>query len=192
MKASLIPLDDGQPIEINRDVTVIGRRQCCDVRLEHPSVSKIHLIVLKTDGLLLFRDLGSTNGTKVNGRRVGRGALLPDDKLSIAACKFRVQMQPDELPPQEQGTERIELSKPQPSPPSPVRRVIRADDNGRVGRSPPEPSSLDNIAAASPRIDQPEDEEEFSEDGPAESEEPSADRANIETDGLDAAPGPEK
>jgi hypothetical protein len=98
MRASLIPLDGGQTIELVKDVTIIGRKEFCDVRLEDPSVSKVHLVVAKSDGLLLFRDMASTNGTKVNGQRVIRGMLLPNDKLHIAACKFQVQLLPSEPP----------------------------------------------------------------------------------------------
>ena len=51
----------------------------------------MHCVIVKTDGLLLLRDLGSTNGTRVNGQRVRRAALLPNDELTIAGYKFRVQ-----------------------------------------------------------------------------------------------------
>ena len=55
---------------------------------------------MRTDGLLLLRDLGSTNGTRVNGTRVRRAALLPNDQLTIAHFKYRVFLGPDEpLPP---------------------------------------------------------------------------------------------
>ena len=63
---------------------VVGRKEECDLRLEHKSVSKMHCVIVKTDGLLLLRDLGSTNGTRVNGQRIRRAALLPNDQLSIA------------------------------------------------------------------------------------------------------------
>lgn len=96
MRASLIPAEGGSAIEIVKDITVIGRKDFCDVKLDDPSVSKVHLLIAKTDGLLLFRDMGSTNGTKVNGQRVIRGALLPNDKLQIAAVKYQVQLLPDE------------------------------------------------------------------------------------------------
>src|SRR5262249_42858336 len=66
---------------------------------DHKSVSKMHCVIVKTDGLLLLRDLGSTNGTRVNGQRVRRAALLPNDKLSIAGYKFTVYLGPDEPPP---------------------------------------------------------------------------------------------
>jgi pSer/pThr/pTyr-binding forkhead associated (FHA) protein len=93
--AQLIPLKGGEPITIDRDVTVVGRvPEHCDLLLHRKSVSKIHCVIVKTDGLLFVRDLSSTNGTKVNGQRILRGALLPGDQLSFAGEKFRVQMGP--------------------------------------------------------------------------------------------------
>src|SRR5207253_2189450 len=65
------------------------------LRLDHKSVSKLHCVIVKTDGLLLVRDLGSTNGTRVNGQRVRRAALLPNDKLTVAQFQFRVRLGPD-------------------------------------------------------------------------------------------------
>ena len=95
MRASLVPLDGGQAIEIVKEIVVIGRTESCDIQIDDPSVSKVHLLIAQTDGLLVFRDMGSTNGTKVNGQRVIRGMLLPNDKLQIAACRYQVQMLPD-------------------------------------------------------------------------------------------------
>jgi pSer/pThr/pTyr-binding forkhead associated (FHA) protein len=96
MRAQLIPAEGGTPIEISRDLTVVGRQEDCDLRLDHKSVSKVHCVIVKTDGLLLLRDLGSTNGTRVNGQRVRRAALLPNDQLNIANCKFTVFLGPDD------------------------------------------------------------------------------------------------
>lgn len=92
MRAQLIPLEGGQPVEITRDLTLVGRKEDCDLRLDHKSVSKMHCVIVKTDGLLLLRDLGSTNGTRINGQRVRRAALLPNDQLAVATFKFRVQL----------------------------------------------------------------------------------------------------
>ena len=98
MRAQLVPLkDDGRPIQITRDVTLVGRQDdLCDICLDKSSISKMHCLIVRTDGLLFIRDLGSTNGTKVNGQRVVRGALLPGDELSFAGEKFRVEMGPGE------------------------------------------------------------------------------------------------
>ena len=60
------------------------------------SISKLHCIIVRTDGLLFIRDLGSTNGTKVNGQRVVRGALLPGDELAFASEKYKVERGPGE------------------------------------------------------------------------------------------------
>lgn len=90
MRAQLMPLDGGAPVDVAKEMTLVGRQDECDVKLDHKSVSKIHCVIVKTDGLLLLRDLGSTNGTRVNGTRVRRAALLPNDKLSVANFHFRV------------------------------------------------------------------------------------------------------
>src|SRR5262245_17402742 len=96
MRAQFVPLDGGETIEIVKDVTLVGRKEDCDLRLDHKSVSKLHCVISKTDGVLLLRDLGSTNGTRVNGTRVRRAALLPNDQVAIAHFKFRIFLGPDE------------------------------------------------------------------------------------------------
>ncbi|HEV3235575.1 MAG TPA: FHA domain-containing protein [Gemmataceae bacterium] len=96
MRAQLIPLDGSGTINIDRDVTLVGRQEGCDMRIQHKSVSKMHCVIARTDGLLLVRDLGSTNGTRVNGQRVRRAALLPNDNLAVAGFKFRVHLGPDD------------------------------------------------------------------------------------------------
>jgi len=99
MLAKLISIDGDHPIILTKDVTVVGRKRgVCDVYIDRSSVSKLHCVIVKTDGLLFIRDLGSTNGSKVNGQRVTRGALLPGDELSFANARFRVYLGPDEEP----------------------------------------------------------------------------------------------
>jgi len=85
--------------------------------LDRKSVSKIHCIIARTDGLLFVRDLDSTNGTKVNGQRIIRGALLPGDQLAFAGEKFRVHLGPSPAapaPPQADRTEPLNALADQP------------------------------------------------------------------------------
>jgi pSer/pThr/pTyr-binding forkhead associated (FHA) protein len=111
MQAKLIPVDGGKPFTITRDVTVVGRsRELCDLMIEHASISKLQCLVARTDGLLFIRDLASTNGTKVNGQRVTRGALLPGDELAFASVKFRVHLGPS-VPGEEDEEEAIGLDE---------------------------------------------------------------------------------
>jgi predicted component of type VI protein secretion system len=98
MRVRLVPLEGGAPIDITKDLLLVGRKEDCDVRIDHKSISKLHCVVVKTDGLLLLRDLGSTNGTRVNGQRIRRAALLPNDQLQIASLRYTVQFTADEPP----------------------------------------------------------------------------------------------
>jgi pSer/pThr/pTyr-binding forkhead associated (FHA) protein len=137
MRAQLLPLDGGPPIEITRDMVVVGRKEDCDLRLEHKSVSKMHCVLVKTDGLLLLRDLGSTNGTRVNGTRVRRAALLPNDQISIAHYKFKVVLGPDAgAPPSpEEHTQQLDSNEV-----AELLRQARAKAEGDEDSDPDEPS----------------------------------------------------
>src|SRR6516225_7071704 len=97
MKAELVPENGDPPVPIVRDLTVVGRRIDCDVVIQHPGVSKRHCVLVKTDGLLVIRDLATTNGTKVKGQRVRWAALLPDDRISIGGYKVRIYLGADEM-----------------------------------------------------------------------------------------------
>lgn len=97
MRVQLVPVDnDAESIEITKDLMLVGRKDDCDIHLDHKSISKQHCVIVKTDGLLLLRDLGSTNGTRVNGQRVRRAALLPNDQINIASLRFKVSFTEDE------------------------------------------------------------------------------------------------
>lgn len=96
MLAQLIPKQGGPPVTLGRAITVVGRSsKMSDFVIDHSSISKQHCMLVKTDGLIYLRDLGSTNGTRVNGQRVIRGALLPGDQISFASITYRIHLGPD-------------------------------------------------------------------------------------------------
>ncbi len=98
MKAELVPENGDPPIPIERDLTVVGRHPDCDVVIDHHGVSKRHCVLVRTDGLLVIRDLATTNGTKVKGQRIRWAALLPDDRISLSGYKLRIYLGSDDMP----------------------------------------------------------------------------------------------
>jgi adenylate cyclase len=71
----------------------VGRRDSCDICLRFPNISGLHSELSFLDGFWMINDLGSSNGTKVNGVRVQRKLLRPGDEVSFAKCRFRIQYQ---------------------------------------------------------------------------------------------------
>jgi pSer/pThr/pTyr-binding forkhead associated (FHA) protein len=143
MLAQLIPVDGGSPIEITRDITLVGRKAgTCDLVIERGSVSKMHCLIVKTDGLLFIRDLGSTNGTKVNGQKVTRGALLPGDELSFASARFQVHMGPGKPTPVQEhmGTEMLQIIPPREE----SARNGNGSHAGRSEKKPRDPKDSDS------------------------------------------------
>jgi hypothetical protein len=62
---------------------VLGRSRSCDLALASPDASRRHAEIACEGGSFLLRDLGSTNGTWVNGERVGERALASGDRIDI-------------------------------------------------------------------------------------------------------------
>lgn len=78
-------------LKLGEGVTTIGRHDECQLRIKSSQVSRKHCELFEKKGLLLVKDLGSSNGTLVNGKRVqGQRVLEPGDELSIGPVLFRV------------------------------------------------------------------------------------------------------
>ncbi len=73
-----------------RDVWVIGRSRSCDVCLADPAVSARHARVACRGRRWTIADLGSTNGTLVNGVRVEHAVLEPGDELLLGDVAGRL------------------------------------------------------------------------------------------------------
>lgn len=73
------------PYEPERRALVIGRSMRCDLTLSDRSVSRWHAELLRDGDQWVVRDMGSTNGTRVNGWRVRRAVLEPGDVVALGA-----------------------------------------------------------------------------------------------------------
>jgi hypothetical protein len=94
-------------VRLRQDVTTIGRGNSVDVRLDHPSVSKLHAEIVRRGPYAYISDLGlSRNGTRVNGRVVAQRLLENGDVLTFGTQRCRVGGLPSEGP-----MEEVELLK---------------------------------------------------------------------------------
>jgi hypothetical protein len=84
-RASLAVHEDGQvrDVPLDRDVVTIGRLPDCEVVLKDRGASRRHAQVRAKDGGYVLTDLGSTNGTRLNGEIVQSRSLADGDRITI-------------------------------------------------------------------------------------------------------------
>ena len=68
----------------------IGRRSDNKVRIGDPEMSRRHCEVAQIKDMVVIRDLGSSNGTFVNGHRITQAIVKPGDSLRMGTCAFQV------------------------------------------------------------------------------------------------------
>ena len=88
---------DGQRHTLTKARTVIGRGSDADITLADAGTSRKHVEILWDGERAMVRDLGSTNGTQLNGRKVAEAPLPPDSTVTIGRTNivFRVVPQAD-------------------------------------------------------------------------------------------------
>lgn len=91
MPVRLVALDEGPDIPVDRAVVVVGRHPQCDARIDSIRVSRRHCCMTSDRGEVIVRDLGSTNGIRINGQRVEMGRLRLGDELAIAHIRYRLE-----------------------------------------------------------------------------------------------------
>ncbi len=70
--------------------TVVGRAPECGLRIDESGLSRQHARLVPTDDGVQVEDLGSTNGSSINGKRVQRGLAAPGDEIGFDALRFLV------------------------------------------------------------------------------------------------------
>lgn len=116
---------------LKAEQNLIGRSSRCDVRIKHPGISSEHAVIRQLPNSAILEDLGSTNGTRVNGKRVEVHTLRHGDQIGVGrerlmyfaeldeASRF---VQPESTEPFAQpapGGERVNTAAPAPQPPAP-------------------------------------------------------------------------
>jgi len=118
--SKLVLLQGGQatPYALTEDQTVIGRLPECTIQLDSNMVSRKHAEVAKSDGKYFVKDLGSGNGTFLNGKKVETPTELKhNDRLKLGPMLFR-----------------YETDAPQPKPTTIQESDFLADDESEGSR----------------------------------------------------------
>ena len=82
---------EGMTYELSRAETLIGRNPTTDITLLDEGISREHAIIAfdEETGAYTIEDLQSTNGTKVNGKRVRSAAIQNGDEIQIGHTRFQ-------------------------------------------------------------------------------------------------------
>ena len=83
---------DGLEVPIDRDRIVIGRGRGADLMIAEPTISRAHAAIgFGRDGFFV-EDLGSTNGTFVNGSKHERAVLTDGDEVQMGRLRLRIRL----------------------------------------------------------------------------------------------------
>ncbi|HPP58394.1 MAG TPA: SpoIIE family protein phosphatase [Candidatus Hydrogenedens sp.] len=96
-KAYLVNDDKGEKIPLPTHL-IIGRTKECGLILEDPAVSRKHIELKAKEGGYIWKDLGSTNGTYINGQKMLLGELHPGDLIQIGKTTFRFEIEQNKEP----------------------------------------------------------------------------------------------
>jgi predicted component of type VI protein secretion system len=87
----------GQTFELNEDKVSIGRSTNNILSFEHGTVSSRHCAISRKNKQFTLTDLGSTNGTRVNGRDITESVLRPKDLIQIGSLEFMFDAEESEI-----------------------------------------------------------------------------------------------
>ncbi len=148
---------EGREIVLLDGEATLGRSRTSTVRLEHESVSRSHALLTLNRGEAVVKDLNSSNGTYVGGKRISRETRLQSgDRVQLGAAVVDLRIVPPNLPPDR--TARLGPDELPPQPPLPPPSVappsgiafdeIPGNTNPGLPAPPPEPFASDAMSAA--------------------------------------------
>ena len=84
----------GKRLVVGPGGATMGRSRQCDVTVDDPNVSRQHAEVRPRGGSWVLSDLGSTNGSRLNGHRVeGSEVLKPGDEIELGTTVLRFELE---------------------------------------------------------------------------------------------------
>ena len=92
MPAAALVLVDGSRIAIGEDPVTIGRSPESTLKLTDSTVSRSHAQIVRDGDAWVLHDVGSSNGTKVNGAAVAEHVLEDGDEIRVGAVSLRFEM----------------------------------------------------------------------------------------------------
>jgi predicted component of type VI protein secretion system len=143
MPAQLVALTEGPNILLDKPILLFGRNPECDIQIDSRKVSRRHCCIAQVNDYLVVRDLGSTNGIRINGVRVTEGRLRSGDELTIGNHRYTVRWDPLEA-----RAMRPAVMAPEPEPARPTGTIPEDDDE--LLESSDEPIPLEDPKA--PRL----------------------------------------
>jgi pSer/pThr/pTyr-binding forkhead associated (FHA) protein len=87
-----IILSDGRSFALGDRPLIVGRSPEVDIVLNDNNISRRHCEFWRTSEGVAVRDLGSTNGTFVNGHKIDAVSLSPRDDVSVAQWHLRIEL----------------------------------------------------------------------------------------------------
>ena len=84
---------EGRRTALHGDRALVGRSRECDVVVSDPNVSRRHIELRRGERGWIAVDLGSTNGMKVNGRRVSQVEVAPGDRITIGVTELTFELE---------------------------------------------------------------------------------------------------
>ncbi|MEA2211581.1 MAG: hypothetical protein QOF83_1529 [Solirubrobacteraceae bacterium] len=87
-------ISDGKRVVVGSSGATMGRSRQCDLMLDDPNVSRTHAEVRPRGGSWVLTDLGSTNGSRLNGRQVdGSEVLKPGDQIELGTSRITFELE---------------------------------------------------------------------------------------------------
>ena len=150
MNVVLVMFKDKQrrDFPLEEDKTILGRRQDCQLRIPTKDVSRQHCAVIIENGTVIAKDLGSSNGTFVNGKRIAESELKAGDRLRVGPVTFVVQV-----------NGRPATIKPEDEVPSETEPTTKSADEEETFDLSEADFDLEDISALDKRKDEDDDED---------------------------------